>query len=52
MNIYQICSYCSHTTIPRHTSQNSIDAGEMSEIKAEFFIRIQLLYPAILLHIR
>ncbi len=25
---------------------------KMSEIKAEFFIRIQLLYPAILLHIR
>ena len=25
---------------------------KMSEIKADFFIRIQLLYPAILLHIR
>ena len=25
---------------------------KMSEIKADFFIQIQLLYPAILLHIR
>ena len=34
------------------TRKISASVQSMSEIKADFFIRIQLLYPAILLHIR
>ena len=29
-----LCCYCSHTTIPRHTSQNSIAAGNLEWILA------------------
>ena len=36
----------------RKISADILTQEKMSEIKAELFIQIQLLYPAILLHIR
>ena len=36
----------------RKISADMLTREKMSEIKADFFIQIQLLYPAILLHIR